>query len=101
MNLKTTLKMTALSAGVGILGASFLMQPHKIAYASAHAYAFPANLNEAARDSFVKVQMKADSIAEAKVLKEHFDTCTWCKTSKVINKPMNAFCDLVLKLVKK
>ncbi len=101
MNLKTTLKMTALSAGVGILGASFLMQPHKIANASAHAYAFPANLNEAARDSFVKVQMKADSIAEAKVLKEHFDTCTWCKTSKVINKPMNAFCDLVLKLAKK
>ena len=93
--------MTALSAGVGILGASFLMQPHKIANASAHAYAFPANLNEATRDSFVKAQMKADSIAEAKVLKEHFDTCTWCKTSKVINKPMNAFCDLVLKLAKK
>ena len=101
MNLKTDLKIAALSAGVGMLAASFLMQPHKIANASAHAYAFPANLNEAARDSFVKVQMKADSIAEAKVLKEHLDTCTWCKTSKVINKPMDAFCAQVLKLVKK
>lgn len=101
MNLKTTLKMTALSTGFGILAASFLMRPHEIANASAHAYAFPANLNEATRDSFVKVQMKADSIAEAKVLKEHLDTCTWCKTSKVINKPMDAFCAQVLKFVKK
>lgn len=101
MNLKTTLKMTALSTGFGILAASFLMRPHEIANASAHAYAFPANLNEATRDSFVKVQMKADSIAEAKVLKEHLDTCTWCKTGNFIRKPIDILFEQLLKLGKK
>lgn len=104
MNLKTTLKSVAIATGV-VMGGSFiggtLVQPHGIAYASAHAYAPPANLNEAARDSFVKAQMKADSIADAKAikqaLKEHLDTCTWCKTSKIVQKPM----DILIKFLRK
>lgn len=108
MNLKTTLRSAAIAAGV-VMSGSFvvgsLMQPHTMASSSAHAFVIPSNLKGTARDSFFNAQEETLKIADAKQLsqavKEHLDTCTWCKTGNFIRKPIDILFEQLLKLGKK